>query len=174
MTLTPSRCASSRIKAILGSETGIVKTLTNENLTVRQARADYFRRAGFPPDGGETQRWVVLRVAGVPFSAIPNIAARKRTVKLHDIHHVLTGYDTSWTGEAEIGAWELGSGCRRHWVAWVLNIQAMILGLLIAPRRTWRAFQRGRRSGNLYGSATLDESLLDLTVDELRREVGIR
>jgi hypothetical protein len=157
----------------LGSERAIVKTLTNESETVRQARADYFRRAGLPPDGGESQRWVILRIGGVPFSALLNIAARKRTVKLHDVHHVLTGYDTSWTGEAEIGAWELGSGCRRHWVAWVLNIQAMILGLLIAPRRTWRAFLRGRRSGNLYGSAALDDSLLDRTVADLRRETGI-
>ena len=158
----------------LSSSEGIVKTLTNENQTVREARADYFRRAGFPPDGGDSQRWVVLRVAGVPVFAFPNIATRRRSVKLHDVHHVLTGYDTSWTGEAEIGAWELGSGCGRHWVAWVLNTQAMILGLLIAPRRTWRAFVRGRRSGNLYGSASLDESLLDRTVGDLRREVGIR
>jgi hypothetical protein len=59
-------------------------------------------------------------------------------------------------------------------VAWVLNLQAMILGLLIAPRRTWRAFRRGRRSGNLYGSASFEESLLDWTVDDLRRATGIR
>ena len=148
--------------------------MTNESQTVRDARADYFRRAGFPSDGGDAQRWVILRVRGVPVSAFPNFAARRRSVKLHDVHHVLTGYDTSWIGEAEIGAWELGSGCRRHWVAWVLNAQAMVLGLLIAPRRTWRAFVRGRRSGNLYGSASLDESLLDRTVGDLRREVGIR
>ena len=153
---------------------GIVKTLTNESQTVRQARADYFRRAGFPPDGGDTQRWVVLRVAGVPVFAFPNIETRRRSVKLHDVHHVLTGYDTSWIGESEIGAWEIGSGCGRHWVAWVLNLGAMAIGFLIAPRRTWRAFVRGRRSGNLYGSASLDESLLDRTVSDLRREVGIR
>jgi NADPH:quinone reductase-like Zn-dependent oxidoreductase len=36
-------------------------------------------------------------------------------VKLHDIHHVLTGYDTTWRGKAEIGAWEIASGCGRHY-----------------------------------------------------------
>jgi len=158
----------------VGAEGRIVKTLTNETRTVRQARADYFRRAGFPPDGGDAQRWVVLRVAGVPVFAFPNFATRRRSVKLHDVHHVLTGYDTSWVGESEIGAWEIGSGCGRHWVAWVLNLGAMAIGFVIAPRRTWRAFARGRRSGNLYASASLDESLLDRTVDDLRREVGIR
>ena len=101
---------------ILGSERAIVKTLTNESPSVRQARADYFRRAGFPPDGGDAQRWVVLRVRSVPFFAFPNTKTRRRSVKLHDIHHVLTGYDTSWTGESEIGAWEIGPGCGRHWV----------------------------------------------------------
>ncbi len=50
----------------------------------------------------------------------------------------------------------------------------MAIGAAIAPRRTWRAFVRGRHSGNLYGSASFDESLLDRTVGELRREVGIR
>ena len=159
---------------ILGSGKAIVKTLTNESQTVRQARADYFRRAGFPPDGGDAQRRVVLRIGGVAVFAFPNTKTRRRSVKLHDIHHVLTGYDTSWTGESEIAAWELGSGCRRHWVAWVLNLGAMAIGFVIAPRRTWRAFIRGRHSGNLYGSASFDESLLDRTVAELRREVGIR
>jgi hypothetical protein len=158
---------------ILGWQEAIVKTLTNENQTVRDARADYFRRAGFPPDGGDAQRWVVLRIGSLPIFAFPNSAARRRSVKLHDIHHVLTGYDTSWTGESEIAAWEIGSGCRRHWVAWVLNLAGMAMGFVIAPKRMWRAFVRGRSSGNLYGSATLDESLLDRTVGELRAEIGI-
>ena len=157
---------------ILGSDQAIVKTLTNEDQSVRQARADYFRRAGFASDGGYTDRWVVLRVGRVPVSAFPNIPARVRSVKLHDIHHVLTGYDTSWTGESEIAAWEIASGCRRHWVAWVLNLGAMGIGLLIAPLRTWRAFARGRRTGNLYGGV-FEESLLDRTVGDLRRELGL-
>jgi hypothetical protein len=59
-------------------------------------------------------------------------------------------------------------------VAWVLDLVALAIGFVIAPRRTWQAFVRGHRSGNLYGSASFDESLLDRTVDELRREVGIR
>ena len=142
-------------------------------MTVREARAEYFRRAGFPPDGGQSQRWVVLRVGSVPVFAFPNIEARKRSVRLHDVHHVLTGYDTSWVGESEIGAWEIGSGCGRHWVAWALNLGAMAIGFVLVPRRTWRAFVRGRRSGNLYASRALDESLLERTVGELRAEIGI-
>ena len=54
-----------------------------------------------------------------------------------------------------------------------INLGAMAIGFVIAPRRTWRAFMRGHRSGNLYGSRSFDESLLERTVNELRREVGI-
>ena len=36
--------------------------------------------------------------------AFPNTAGRVRAVRYHDLHHVVTGYATDWTGEAEIGA----------------------------------------------------------------------
>ncbi len=32
-------------------------------------------------------------------------------VRVHDVHHVVTGDGTAWIGEAEIGAWEIGSRC---------------------------------------------------------------
>ena len=146
--------------------------MTNESDSIRQARAEYFQRAGFAPDGGYADRLVVLRVGRFPVFAFPNTDARRRSVRLHDIHHVLTGYDTSWTGESEIAAWEIASGCRWHWVAWVLNLGAMAIGVLIAPRRTWWAFRRGRRSGNLYGGEYA-EALLDRAVGDLRAEIGI-
>jgi hypothetical protein len=80
----------------------------------------------------------------------PNTDARRRAVRLHDLHHLATGYETSLVGEAEIGAWELAGGCKRYPAAWVLNIAAVLLGLLVAPRCTWRAFLRGRHSETLY------------------------
>lgn len=135
-------------------------------MTVRQARDEYFRRAGFD-EGGYRSRWVRLQAGPIPLW-FPNTASRLRAVKLHDLHHLVTGYDTSWTGEAEIAAWELAAGCGRHWVAWMLNAGALLVGLVIAPRRTSRAWQRGRRSRSLYGMRELDETLLDLDLDELR------
>lgn len=139
-------------------------------LSVRESRALYFARAGFAPDGGYGDRWVKLKAGGLVVFAFPNTKSRVRSVRLHDIHHVLTGYDTTWVGEAEIGAWELASGCGRHVPAWVLNLGAVAIGMLIAPRRTFRAFLRGRRSGNLYGGE-FHESLLDRTVGDLRAEL---
>ena len=139
--------------------------------TLREARAQYFTRAGFD-EGSYSDRWVRLRVLGLPLLAFPNTAGRVRAVKLHDLHHVLTGYDTSWAGEGEIGAWELASGCRNYWAAWYLNASAALIGLLVAPRRVLRAFARGRRERNLYGLEYSD-ALLGETLGALRARLGI-
>src|SRR5688572_12140938 len=102
-----------------------------DDAVVRDARAQYFANAGFAQDGGYADRWVRLKAGGVTVFMFPNTAARVRSVKLHDLHHVLTEYDTTWAGEAEIGAWELASGCARHYPAWVLNFGAVAIGLLL-------------------------------------------
>jgi ubiquinone biosynthesis protein Coq4 len=138
---------------------------------VREARARYFAENGLG-DGGYDARFVVLRVAGLPLVVFPNTRQRVRSVRFHDVHHVLTGYATSWRGEGEIGAWELASGCRDHWAAWLLNFWAALIGLAIAPRAIVRAFRRGRASRNLY-DREWDDALLERGVLELRRELGL-
>lgn len=144
----------------------------SDDTILRNARAVYFARSGFGDDGGYADRWVRLRARGITVLAFPNTAARVRSVKLHDIHHVLTGYDTSWAGEAEIGAWELASGCARHYPAWVLNTGAVAIGVLLWPKRVFAAFRRGRQSENLYRTEFSD-ALLELTVGELRRRLNL-
>jgi hypothetical protein len=113
---------------------------------------------------------VTLKAGPIPM-VFPNTAARVRSVRVHDVHHVVTGYDTSWTGEAEIGAWEIASSCADHYAAWVLNLLALPIGLAIAPRATFRAFVRGRHTANLYRRA-VDDALLAASVAALRR--GLR
>jgi hypothetical protein len=103
-----------------------------DGLTVREARARYFAANGFG-EGGYDARWVKLQAGPLPLY-FPNTAARVAAVRFHDLHHVVTGYDTTWTGEAEIGAWEVASGCARHYVAWLLNLQAMAIGLVMHPQ----------------------------------------
>ena len=104
---------------------------------LERARERYFERAGFEP--GYDEAWV--RLPAGPFTLrFPNFAGRRRAVMLHDLHHVATGYDTSWQGEAEIGAWEIGGGCAHHAWAWYLNLSAMSLGLVLWPRAVFGAF----------------------------------
>lgn len=144
----------------------------DESQTLRDARSRYFEANAFGDDGGYAAKWAKLQLGPVPF-AIPNSAARVRALKFHDLHHVVTGYATDVVGEAEIGAWEIGSGCAGFVAAWILNLYAMVLGLLFgAPGAVWRAFLRGRHTRNLYRTA-YDDALLDARLGELRAQLGL-
>lgn len=141
-----------------------------DDSSVRDARQQYFAANGFS-DAGYQDDWVRIKIGPIPF-AFPNTSTRKRAIPLHDLHHVATGYATTLTGEAEIGAWEVGGGCTDHWAAWVLDATALGYGLLLAPRRVYRAFVRGRHSRTLYRDGWNDR-LLDLSVRELRNRLEI-
>ncbi|HEY0160476.1 MAG TPA: hypothetical protein VGF28_24525 [Thermoanaerobaculia bacterium] len=145
----------------------------DDALTLREARDAYFARSGFAPDGGYDDRWVFLKAGGITVFAFPNTAARVAAVRLHDLHHILTEFDTTWAGEAEIAAWELAAGCGRYYAAWLLNLGAAAIGLCITPRRVLRAFARGRRSDALYTSR-FSEELLDDTVGATRRRLRLK
>ena len=41
---------------------------------------------------------------------LPNIETRRRYLKFHDLHHLITGYSVGRIGEGEVSAWELGTG----------------------------------------------------------------
>jgi hypothetical protein len=139
-------------------------------MTLRDARVLHFERSGFPPDGGYDGRWIKVKVWRVPVR-LPNTPGRRRAVRLHDLHHVLTEYPTTWRGEAEISAWEIASGgLRRYWAGWVLDLMNVAQGLVVNPRGAFRAFVRGRRSRNLFGE-TFGDALLARRVGEVRREM---
>ncbi len=138
-----------------------------DELTLGEARERFFRESGLGPDGDYSARWVKVELKPLPVY-FPNTPRRVRAVKLHDLHHVVTGYDTTLAGEAEIGAWELASGCAHHYPAWILNYGSFCLGLFLAPRRLFGAFMRGRHSSNLY-RGEFQEELLEHTVGEMRR-----
>lgn len=147
-------------------------TRYEDALSLRAARERYFRDNGFAPDGGYGDKWFRLQMGPLALR-LPNTPQRVRSVRYHDLHHLVTDYATTWTGEAEIAAWEIASGCADHHAAWLLNLWAMAVGLAIAPRATWRAFLRGRRSRNLYREPW-DDALLEPRVGELRERLGLR
>jgi hypothetical protein len=143
---------------------------TIEAETMQAARTRYFEDNRFGADGGYGDKWVDLKLGPLPFR-IRNSAARVRAVRYHDLHHVATGYATDLPGELEISAWEIGAGCRDFAAAWVLNLGGMAAGLFRCPRRTFRAFVRGRHARSLYGRDL--DALLVRTVDEVRAEMGL-
>lgn len=143
----------------------------DENLTIKEGLSQLFHRFNLSDDS-YTAKWFTIGI-GQWNVYLPNIPSRVRVAKLHDIHHVLTGYPPIWRGEAEIGAWELATGCRGYFVAWFLNGGAVLVGLFLFPRAVWKAFIRGWRSkSNLYYIGNY-ELLLNMTVKELRQTIGL-
>lgn len=138
------------------------------NQTLAEARDAYFAANGFPAGGGYDAKWVDFELGPIPMP-FPNTDSRRRAVKVHDLHHVLTGYQTDIWGEFEISAWEVGSGCRDYYAAWFLNLGGMASGMLTVPRRTIRAFFRGRRTKNLYATP-FDDALLARRLGDVRKE----
>lgn len=140
--------------------------------TVARARAKFFEDNGFAADGGYDDDWSEAVFGDVPYR-VPNGPARAEALRLHDLHHLVTGYATDWRGESEISAWELGAGGPSTTAyAWVITLWGLFVGLVALPERTLQAFLRGRGSTNLYG-APFDPALLGETTDALSARLRV-
>jgi hypothetical protein len=140
-------------------------------LTLGEARARLFALGNLGEDGGYSDAWVKVKLWRIPI-VVPNTKGRRRAVRFHDLHHVLTGYPTTWRGEFEIAAWEIANGVGRYWEGWLLDLLGFACGLVVFPRSVYRAFLRGRRSTNLY-LEKWDESILSVRVGEMRRRLRL-
>jgi len=135
------------------------------------ARARYYDANHFGDDGGDALAWVPVKLGPVTVK-IPNTDGRRRAVQFHDIHHIVTGYQTDLRGESEIAAWELASGCTNWPAATVLNLAGLALGVIVWPRLTARAWALGRATKNLYREPDVS-AFLDREVEEVRAELGL-
>jgi hypothetical protein len=141
--------------------------------SVRAGRDAYLTENGFTLESYDapSTQGVLL---GIAFH-VPNTPRHRWAIMRHDLHHVATGYGTDLAGEAEISAWELRGGLRSLGLfTGAIVTGAALLGLLIAPLRTWRAFQAGHAGRSLFVQDGLPyEALLELEVGELRRQLGL-
>jgi hypothetical protein len=139
------------------------------SLTVRQALGAYLAENGFTFEAYDS-KWTDASFLGIRF-AVPNTAAHRRGIMLHDLHHVATGFGTDLTGEGEISAWELRG--LRGLDAYVTSIVllATIAGVLRSPLRAWAAFRSPGRT--LFDDAINYEQVLEMTVGELRDHLGL-
>ena len=139
----------------------------DNNLRIKDALQLYFSKYHFT-NGGYDLKWFRIKLGPV-YLPFPNTKGRIAAVKLHDIHHVITEYLATLKGEAEIGAWELASGCGKYYIAWVLNAASFFYGVFFFPVAIYHAFMNGRsRKTNFYKDTVYDETLLNKTVGELR------
>lgn len=103
---------------------------------------------------------------------LPNIETRRKYIKYHDLHHVITGFDSSQLGEGEVSAWELGTGSLLHPVLMFMNLIAISTALAVNPERVFKAYLLGCKSRNLYCPKVrkrIDSGEYE-TIDKLRDE----
>lgn len=105
---------------------------------------------------------------GCLLAPVPNVNARKKYLKFHDLHHIMTGYGIGKIGESEVSAWELGSrSCKKPLIS-IMNLFALSTGYILSPGRVTKAFFRGCKSKNLY---YLSEKLSENEIENLNIQV---
>jgi hypothetical protein len=113
---------------------------------------DFYQQHGFGDSFGSRPRLVPV-YTGCILVPLPNIETRRRFLKYHDLHHLVTGYSVGRIGEGEVSAWELGTGSAFvSPTLGVMNLIALSTGLFLEPQRMWAAFRHGCRSRNLYSA----------------------
>ncbi|GAB4214108.1 MAG: hypothetical protein OHK0012_11460 [Synechococcales cyanobacterium] len=91
-----------------------------------------------------------------------------RRVQVHDVLHVLTGYDTDLVGEAQVQGFVLG--CKPLPINRVLALGLLMrTGAVIA---VWQAYQRGQRSTFNPDTFPLETSW-SVAVADLKRQYGL-
>lgn len=141
-------------------------------LGVRAARDIYLAENGFT-----IAAYTSPRAEGSLFGrkiSVPNPPAHQRAIRVHDLHHVATGYGTDHAGEAELSAWQARRGLRRAG----LYVTAIVLtnvavGMTVAPKRTLEALAAASGDGSLFNIPGDYDQLLLLTVGELRQLLAI-
>ena len=133
--------------------------------TAAEALAAYYAANGIEADPARAATWICrIGPASIEF---PNWKWRQDAVTRHDLHHILTGYPCTMTGEMQMAAWEFAAGRYRHWAATLFCLPLALMGFIWAPRRTALAFRAGLTSTSLYGS----ELDLDKPLAALRAKV---
>ena len=129
-------------------------------MTVGEALAAWREAHGREGGGDRRLFWVALGPLRVP---VPHPGQ----LHWHDLHHVALGYGADLVGEMEVSAFELRTGPANLVVAF-LCVTAVLLGALVAPRRTFRAHRAARGARNLYACPVPNEQVLTWPVAELR------
>ncbi len=141
--------------------------------SVKQGLDAFLRENGYSFEQYDAPR-TPASLLRIRFS-VPNTARHRWAIMLHDLHHVATGFGTNAVGEGEISAWEFRRGIRPLglYVGSIVT-SGVLLGMLVAPRRTVRSWRASGRQPSLFllPEHTFAE-LLQLTIGELRALLGV-
>lgn len=152
----------------------MVLTADINNITPKELLADFYKKYDLGDDGGQSKSYVKIDLTKNFYFYFPNFDARRKAVFKHDIHHLVTGYESVMKGETEISTWEIASGCKSYWAAFIINMQGMIMGIpMLNIKGIFNAFKRGRRTENLYSDIFTEEQVLNMTIAEIRTHLKL-
>ncbi len=142
-------------------------------LTLAEARDRYLQENGFTTET-YTERWARVPLWFGLHIWVPSPKARQRALRMHDLHHVLTGYGTDLAGEAEISAWEFrrGLGGLGVYVGSIV-VMGLVQGMVLRTRRTRAAYDASSTARSLFDLHYTYEPLLTRTLGDVRQELGI-
>jgi hypothetical protein len=141
------------------------------NQTPQELLTEFYKQYNLGAEGGNYCASVKIEFTKYFYLYFPNFAARKEVVLKHDIHHIVTEYPSTFKGETEIGAWEIGSGCKNYWVAWTLDTSAVMAGILFNFWGVIKAYARGRRTKNLYSNDISDTVVMSMKLSDIEKHL---
>jgi len=144
-----------------------------DDQTPREILSKFYSDNHLAQDGGQGSASVKIDMTPKFHFYFPNFNARRKAVIKHDIHHLLTKYNTTLSGESEISAWEIGSGCKKYWAAFLIDTSGTMLGIPINPWGVLKAFARGRKTNNLYHDQFSTDEALDMKISDLRKHLHL-
>lgn len=137
-------------------------------MNVEHALTDFYNQHGYGLEGGINKKWDMIKFGPLALP-LPNLESRRKNIYLHDINHLVTGYDVSWAGESSIASWQIATGgWGRLYFLWLISLQAMAVGVMLYPRRSYRAFQAGLRMKNALTGGLTKQEMYQVNLDELR------
>ena len=145
---------------------------TNSDWTTGKAISAFYDMHDFGQDGGINEKfaWIKFGIFSIP---IPNAKSRRQNIYLHDVSHLVTGYDTSWKGESAVSAWEIATGgWNRLFIPWLLTLWAMGLGTLFYPSSVYQAFQKGLTMRNALTCGLTKVQIFELPLEELKTRLN--
>ena len=150
----------------------------DQNMFIYQALDKYFQDTGYNIGSYIDEQFQIV-LLGKTLN-LPNPPDRQNAIRVHDLYHILTEYDTSFKSESWIGAFELGAGIPQSYLAaWFFNCTSTFLGLFHSPVKTFKAFMRGRATtDNLYrlipyGDKQAYEEVMMSKVGVMRNLIGV-
>ena len=139
--------------------------------TPREILNKFYSDNDLEQDGGVSSASVKIKLTSWFHFYYHNIKSRNRAVLKHDIHHLLTGYDTDLWGETEISMWEIASGCKSYRGAFFVDVSGAMLGIPWNISGVLKAFARGRKTKNLYHKKFTNGQALDMKISELQQHL---